>query len=101
VSGIARPGRFHALLERLGCVLGGREVYRDHHRFETHEIRELEQRALRDGLRLVTTAKDEVRLLPLSREAPWFVVEIAPRVDGGWDGLLERLGEEGERGGRG
>lgn len=101
VSGIARPGRFHALLERLGCVLGGRAVYRDHHRFQAREIRELEQRALRDGLRLVTTAKDEVRLLPLSRGAPWYVAEIAARVDGGWDGLLERLGEDGERGGRG
>jgi len=91
VSAIARPGRFRRLLERSGCRVGDAVAFRDHHVFRPQEVRELERRAREGGLRLVTTAKDEVRLWRVPRQEPWWVAEIELGVQGGWEELVEGL----------
>lgn len=92
VSGIARPERFHDLLEASGAEIRGRTVFPDHHPFTEAEVRELALEAERAGAMPVTTEKDAVRLRELrSPPGTWWVVAIRPMVEGGWDGLLDRV----------
>jgi tetraacyldisaccharide 4'-kinase len=92
VSGIARPGRFHELLRSVGCVVREIAEFPDHHRFRAEEITELEARARRAGARLVTTAKDAIRLEGSQRREPWWVLEMELGIQGGWGSLVEALG---------
>lgn len=61
-AGIARPGKFFATLENLGCRLVAAQSYPDHHRYDADEIMTLVEAANAQGARLVTTEKDLVRL---------------------------------------
>jgi len=99
VSGIARPGRFHELLRNIGCSLRETIEFPDHHRFLDEEIADLEVRARRAGARLVTTAKDAIRLEGRHRREPWWVLEIELGIQGGWESLFEALGGAGPGGG--
>ena len=92
VAGIARPERFRASLEREGARVEAWSVFRDHHRFTADEVRSLERTARDEGHVLVTTAKDAIRLAAHADPgSPWWVLEIALEVEGGWDALLARL----------
>jgi tetraacyldisaccharide 4'-kinase len=62
VSGIARPERFHALLEAAGAHLVAREAFPDHHPFDQADARRLLTVAEAAGAAIVTTAKDAARL---------------------------------------
>jgi tetraacyldisaccharide 4'-kinase len=77
-AGIGRPGKFFASLEALGARLVAAHPFPDHHRFAERELARLRQQAEHAGARLVTTAKDWVRLPP-----PWRagieVLEVAIR----------------------
>ena len=66
-AGIGRPQRFFATLRGLGADLAGERSFPDHHRFRLGEIAALRDLAGRLDARLVTTAKDFVRLPPLAR----------------------------------
>ena len=61
-AGIADPEKFFATLREAGADIVERQVFPDHHRLTTDEIADLLARAKAGGLRLVTTAKDHVRL---------------------------------------
>jgi len=61
-SGIARPGKFFETLEEIGCIIVSRREFPDHHPFKMKEINDLIQEANLKNARLVTTAKDAVRL---------------------------------------
>jgi tetraacyldisaccharide 4'-kinase len=63
-AGIGRPEKFFATLRRLGAVLVIAEPFADHHRYREAEIAGLRNRAAREDARLMTTAKDWVRLPP-------------------------------------
>ena len=63
-AGIGRPEKFFATLRRLGAVLVMAEPFADHHRYREAEIARLRERAACEDARLVTTAKDWVRLRP-------------------------------------
>jgi tetraacyldisaccharide 4'-kinase len=66
-AGIARPEKFFGTLRELGADLVGARPFPDHHRFRTREIEQLLREAERAQARLVTTAKDIVRVPPASR----------------------------------
>jgi tetraacyldisaccharide 4'-kinase len=66
-AGIGRPEKFFATLRRLGARLVGTASFPDHHPYHPDEIARLREIAARDDARLVTTAKDWIRLPPESR----------------------------------
>ena len=61
-AGIGRPEKFFQTLENLDCDLLGCHAFADHHHFRDHEIMVLADKADKLRARLVTTAKDFVRL---------------------------------------
>jgi tetraacyldisaccharide 4'-kinase len=77
-AGIGRPEKFFAALRRAGAELVVAQPFADHHRYREAEITGLRERAARENARLVTTAKDWVRLRP-SWRAGIEVLEVAIR----------------------
>ncbi len=61
-AGIADPAKFHRSLSAAGAEIVETVSFPDHHYLSDDEIADLIARAERDGLMLVTTAKDHVRL---------------------------------------
>ena len=66
-AGSGRPEKFFATLRALGAVLVGARAFPDHHRFRVAELEGLRRDAERAGARLITTAKDIVRIPPVRR----------------------------------
>lgn len=60
--GIADPGKFRITLEGLGVNIARMMTFPDHHHFSDDEIGSILSTADREGLAIVTTAKDHVRL---------------------------------------
>jgi tetraacyldisaccharide 4'-kinase len=61
-AGIGDPEKFFATLSEAGIEIGARAPFPDHHRYGRAEADQLIGRAERQGLVLVTTEKDVVRL---------------------------------------
>jgi tetraacyldisaccharide 4'-kinase len=88
-AGIGRPEKFFATLRRLGAALVTAEPFADHHRYREAEIARLRESAAREDARLVTTAKDWVRLPPSWRAGIEVLeVEIRWQDPAGLDRLL-------------
>lgn len=66
-AGIGRPEKFFATLRALGAELVDAQSFPDHHRFRDREIEQLLRAAKRAQARLITTAKDIVRVPPATR----------------------------------
>ena len=62
LSAIGRPEAFEATVAALGADVAWSVRCRDHHRFGEDELREVADRARRDGVTLVVTEKDEPKL---------------------------------------
>jgi len=75
-AGIGHPEKFFAALRRVGATLIAAHPFPDHHPFAYAEIARLRQEAERAGARLVTTAKDWVRL-PARLRPGIAVLEVA------------------------
>jgi tetraacyldisaccharide 4'-kinase len=88
-AGIGRPEKFFATVRGLGVELVGARRFPDHHPFRLGEIAELRRTATRENARLVTTAKDYVRVPPAAR-AGIEVLEVEVRWPdlAALDGLL-------------
>jgi tetraacyldisaccharide 4'-kinase len=63
-AGIGRPEKFFATLRALQARLVMTETFPDHHPYRPSEIAHLRETAAREDARLVTTAKDWVRMPP-------------------------------------
>jgi tetraacyldisaccharide 4'-kinase len=61
-AGIGDPQRFFRTLRGCGIEVVRERVFADHHPFSPGEVETLRAEAVRDGLTLVTTEKDLVRL---------------------------------------
>ena len=61
-AGIGDPEKFFATLRAAGVDVKATQTFPDHRRFTAAEAGELIMHAEHDGLRLVTTAKDHVRM---------------------------------------
>src|SRR6516164_6658907 len=66
-AGIGRPEKFFATLRALDADLVGTRAFPDHHPFRVAELERLRRDAERMGARLITTAKDIVRIPPVRR----------------------------------
>jgi tetraacyldisaccharide 4'-kinase len=61
-AGIADPEKFYATVQELGGEIAARRSFGDHQHLTDDEIDEILATADREGLEIVTTAKDAVRL---------------------------------------
>lgn len=61
-AGIGNPQKFFASLRESGACLGMTREFADHHPFTVQDIARLRDEAAAKNLRLITTAKDYVRL---------------------------------------
>ncbi|MBL8588379.1 MAG: tetraacyldisaccharide 4'-kinase [Methylobacteriaceae bacterium] len=68
-AGIARPQKFFDTLAAAGLEIGATATFPDHHAYALGEIESLARRAAQEGLRLVTSEKDLMRLSPAARAA--------------------------------
>jgi tetraacyldisaccharide 4'-kinase len=68
-AGIGRPEKFFATLRRLGANLVTTQSFPDHHRYRADDIARLRETAESSDARLVTTAKDWIRLPSELRDA--------------------------------
>lgn len=81
VSSLGDPASFEATLEKLGALVTPCR-FADHHRFTEAEVKDVEGRAEKGGMVIVTTAKDAVKLEGLARPDAWRVLDISLAVDG-------------------
>jgi tetraacyldisaccharide 4'-kinase len=77
-AGIGRPEKFFSTLRELGAELVGTRSFPDHHPYRAGEIARLLRAAERVQARLVTTAKDVVRV-PRQMRATIEVLEVEIR----------------------
>jgi tetraacyldisaccharide 4'-kinase len=77
-AGIGRPSKFFASLREIGADVIAAHAFSDHHRFRPDEIARLRVDAQRARARLVTTAKDWVRL-PRKARSEIEVLEVELR----------------------
>jgi len=80
ISGIARPERFRATVERLKAQIVGEIKFRDHHPYEENDWQTIVAARKAAGARyILTTSKDAVKLAVLgeSARAPVLVLETA------------------------
>jgi tetraacyldisaccharide 4'-kinase len=81
-AGIGDPHRFFRMLRTSGIEVVAEKAFADHHPFSQNEIEALVAAAKRDGLTLVTTEKDLVRLrrrgelMPAARDIATFAVAL-------------------------
>ncbi|MGH6860957.1 MAG: tetraacyldisaccharide 4'-kinase [Phyllobacterium sp.] len=62
-AGIGDPSKFFATLAQAGVNLVQMKAFPDHHPYGEEDVAELVADAAKQGLQLITTAKDHVRLL--------------------------------------
>lgn len=84
VAGIGNPERFFSMLEREGLEVL-RHPFPDHHAFRPGELQ------FGDGLPVLMTEKDAVRLTSGGLENAWYVPVRAELPRAFRDGLLERM----------
>ena len=77
-AGIGRPEKFFATLRAVGAVLVATRKFPDHHPFQIEEVDDMRRDAERAQARLVTTAKDFVRI-PAARRAGIEILEVEIR----------------------
>jgi tetraacyldisaccharide 4'-kinase len=78
-AGIGDPARFFRTLKTSGIDVAAKKAFADHHPFTSADVDALVAQAARDGLTLVTTEKDLVKLraLPGTSEIVPFAVSLA------------------------
>lgn len=85
LAGLARPRGFLSTLERVGVKTRETAFFADHHSFTSAELQEVERRAAGQGLLILTTEKDAMRLPPAfpawSLRLGVQILEGAPALD--------------------
>jgi tetraacyldisaccharide 4'-kinase len=75
-AGIGDPSKFFRTLEEAGANVVQTRSFPDHHPYKDEEVSDLLKEAERHGLTLITTAKDQVRLLDGSPTSRAFATEV-------------------------
>jgi tetraacyldisaccharide 4'-kinase len=88
VSGVARPDRFGADLERLGMEIALRRDFEDHHRYTREELSEIVERAREARADAVITTEKDAANLPAgfagSSAPPIFAARIEFACENEW-----------------
>jgi tetraacyldisaccharide 4'-kinase len=93
-AGIGRPEKFFRTVVETDATLVARHAFADHHVFSETELARLAAEAEKAGARLVTTAKDAVRLPPAWRARVAVIeVEVEWRDRAALDAVLKRVTE--------
>ncbi|WP_297489921.1 tetraacyldisaccharide 4'-kinase [Acidocella sp.] len=88
-AGIGRPEKFFRSVLALGAELIDTHAYPDHHVYSVHDITTLLGQTSSTGAKLVTTAKDYVKLPPSLRAACIVVkTRLAWEDEAAWNDLL-------------
>jgi tetraacyldisaccharide 4'-kinase len=96
-AGIGNPGKFFATVAAAGIDAPVRKAFDDHHRYSATEAADLIMQAERDGLRLLTTAKDRARMSgdpaldALASRAHVLPVSLKVKEDAAWRELMLRV----------
>jgi tetraacyldisaccharide 4'-kinase len=77
-AGIGDPARFFATLRAADIEVAAERTFPDHHPYRKQDVAQLVTDAKRDGLRLVTTAKDMVRLRMVADAALCDQISVLP-----------------------
>jgi tetraacyldisaccharide 4'-kinase len=95
-AGIGNPDKFFATVSAAGIGIAARRAFADHHRFTGEEAGDLIMQAEREGLRLLTTAKDHARmsgdpnLAALQARAHVLPVRLKVKEEAAWRDVLLR-----------
>ena len=95
-AGIGNPDKFFATVSAAGIEIGARRAFSDHHRYSGEEAGNLIMQAEREGLRLLTTAKDHARmsgdpnLVALASRAHVLPVRLTVKEEAAWRDLILR-----------
>ncbi|MBO0857042.1 MAG: tetraacyldisaccharide 4'-kinase [Chloracidobacterium sp.] len=81
VSGVARPDRFVADLERLGLEIALRRDFDDHHRYTQEEISEILERARENQAQAVIMTEKDAANLPADFSGPPAPPIFAARIE--------------------
>lgn len=84
ICGIAHPSGFITQLENLGAHIVDQAIFRDHHAYQRDEIDRVIRQAIERGAQaIVTTAKDDIRLMHTlgNYDIPILVLEIRIEMD--------------------
>lgn len=76
-AGIGNPEKFYASVAEAGGEIVETRSFPDHHSFASDDIRNLTDTARRQGLGLITTAKDQVRLATMIGVPAGFLTKLA------------------------
>lgn len=76
-AGIGNPEKFYASVAEAGGEIVETRSFPDHHSFDADDIRSLIDTARRQGLGLITTAKDQVRLATMIGVPAAFLAKLA------------------------
>jgi tetraacyldisaccharide 4'-kinase len=89
-AGIGRPEKFFRSVLSLGAELVDTHAYPDHHVYSARDITALLGQTSQTGAKLVTTAKDFVKLPPALRTACLVVqAQLAWEDEDAWNSLLQ------------
>jgi tetraacyldisaccharide 4'-kinase len=95
-AGIGDPEKFFVTLAAGGVNVAQRKTFSDHHRYSAEQAGALIMQAEREGLRLVTTAKDHARmsgdpaLAALAARAHVIPVRLRVKEEAAWRDLILR-----------
>jgi tetraacyldisaccharide 4'-kinase len=95
-AGIGNPHKFFATVTAAGIEIAGRRAFADHHRYSGEEAGDLVMQAERQGLRLLTTAKDHARmsgdpnLAALHARAHVLPVRLKVKEEAAWRDVIVR-----------
>jgi tetraacyldisaccharide 4'-kinase len=95
-AGIGNPDKFFTTVEAVGIEIAERRAFADHHRFSGEEAGDLIMQAEREGLRLLTTAKDHARmsgdpnLAALAARAHVLPVRLNVKEEAAWRDVILR-----------
>ena len=95
-AAIGNPDKFFATLAAAGINVATHRAFPDHHRFTGEEAGDLVMQAEREGLRLVTTAKDHARmggdpnLAALASRAYVLPVRLKVKEEAAWRDVILR-----------
>ncbi len=76
-AGIGNPEKFYVSVAEAGGEIVETRSFPDHHSFDADDIRSLIDTARRQGLGLITTAKDQVRLATMIGVPAGFLAKLA------------------------